>query len=151
MTSKTFFFYMYNGYEQLVLHNSIIWFATCIFTASQFLWCDGERTDGWPPAQQGTDCRDAGDCVYTREVGHHHPEEWREDVHPARQPRHNCEYLVSFPHPHQDLVSCPAHVRLPARNSLVNEVEFLGLLPKSGNDQWDCEIGNCYSALPLQQ
>ena len=28
------------------------------------------------------------------------------------------------------LVSCPARTCLPARNSLVNEVEFLGLIPK---------------------
>ena len=28
------------------------------------------------------------------------------------------------------LVSCPAHARLPARNGLVNEANFLGLFPK---------------------
>ena len=34
------------------------------------------------------------------------------------------------------VVSCPARMCLPARNGLVNEVEFLlGLLPKTGNDQ----------------
>ena len=27
---------------------------------------------------------------------------------------------------------------------------FLGLLPKSGKDQWDCKISNYYVALPLQ-
>ena len=25
---------------------------------------------------------------------------------------------------------------------------FLGLLPKRGNDQWDCKLGNYYVALP---
>ena len=43
------------------------------------------------------------------------------------------------------LVLCPAHTRLPARNGLMN------LFPKSGKDQWDCEIGNYYVALPSQQ
>ena len=33
------------------------------------------------------------------------------------------------------LVSCPTRAHLPARNGLVNEVEFLGLLPKTGDDQ----------------
>jgi len=28
---------------------------------------------------------------------------------------------------------------------------FLGLLPKSGKDQWDCEINSYYVALSLQQ
>ena len=28
----------------------------------------------------------------------------------------------------EDIVSCPAHMHLPARNGLVNEVEFLGLI-----------------------
>ena len=31
-----------------------------------------------------------------------------------------------------DLVSCPARARLPARNGLVNEVEFLGLITQNG-------------------
>ena len=30
------------------------------------------------------------------------------------------------------LVSCPARTRLPARNGLVNEVEFLGLITQNG-------------------
>ena len=30
------------------------------------------------------------------------------------------------------VVSCPPRVRLPARNGLVNEVEFLGLIPQNG-------------------
>ena len=30
------------------------------------------------------------------------------------------------------LVSCPAHVRLPARNGLVNKVKFLGLITQNG-------------------
>ena len=30
------------------------------------------------------------------------------------------------------VVSCPARVRLPARNGLVNEVEFLGLITQNG-------------------
>ena len=30
------------------------------------------------------------------------------------------------------LVSCPARARLPARNGLVNEVEFLGLITQNG-------------------
>ena len=42
-------------------------------------------------------------------------------------------------------------MRLPMRNGLVNEVEFLGLIPQSGKDQLDCEISNYYVALPLQQ
>ena len=29
--------------------------------------------------------------------------------------------------------------------------DFLGLFPKSGKDQWDCEIGDYYVTLPLQQ
>ena len=33
---------------------------------------------------------------------------------------------------HHQLVSCPAHAHLPARNSLVNEVEFLGLITQNG-------------------
>ena len=37
------------------------------------------------------------------------------------------------------VVLCPARTHLQARNSLVNK---LGLLPKSGKDQWDCEISN---------
>ena len=41
--------------------------------------------------------------------------------------------------------------RAPSGEKLVNEVEFLGLLPKTGNDQWDCETGNYYVALSLQQ
>ena len=36
-----------------------------------------------------------------------------------------------------DLVSCPARARLPTRNGLVNKVEFLGLIPKTVEDQWD--------------
>ena len=31
-----------------------------------------------------------------------------------------------------ELVSCPAHAHLPARNSLVNEVKFLGLITQNG-------------------
>ena len=30
------------------------------------------------------------------------------------------------------LVSCPARARFPARNGLVNEVEFLGLITQNG-------------------
>ena len=30
------------------------------------------------------------------------------------------------------VVSCPPRARLPARNGLVNEVEFLGLIPQNG-------------------
>ena len=30
------------------------------------------------------------------------------------------------------LVSCPPHVGLPARNGLMNEVKFLGLIPQNG-------------------
>ena len=37
---------------------------------------------------------------------------------------------------------------LPVRNGLVNKVKFLGLFLKSVKDQWDCEIGNYYIALP---
>ena len=42
-----------------------------------------------------------------------------------------------------NLVSCPAQVRLPVRNNLVNlvnRVNFLGLIPKCGVDQSDCKI-----------
>ena len=31
-----------------------------------------------------------------------------------------------------ELVSCPARARLPARNGLVNKVEFLGLITQNG-------------------
>ena len=31
-----------------------------------------------------------------------------------------------------ELVSCPARARLPARNGLVNEVKFLGLITQNG-------------------
>ena len=48
--------------------------------------------------------------------------------------------IASFPGPAQlsvaigtvKLVSCPARARLPARNGLVNEVEFLGLITQNG-------------------
>ena len=33
------------------------------------------------------------------------------------------------------IVSCPAHACLPARNSLVNKVNFWGLIPQSSNNQ----------------
>ena len=33
-------------------------------------------------------------------------------------------------HSREDLVSCPAHTRLPVRNALVNKVQFLGLIPQ---------------------
>ena len=33
---------------------------------------------------------------------------------------------------HDLLVSCPPRARLPARNGLVNEVKFLGLIPQNG-------------------
>ena len=45
------------------------------------------------------------------------------------------------------LVSCPPRARLPARNGLVNEVEFLGLIPQNSGRP-DCEIDNYYVALP---
>ena len=32
----------------------------------------------------------------------------------------------------RSLVSCPARAHLPARNGLVNEVEFLGLITQNG-------------------
>ena len=35
---------------------------------------------------------------------------------------------------HPSVVSCLARVRLPVRNGLVNKVELLGLIPKSGNE-----------------
>ena len=37
------------------------------------------------------------------------------------------------------------------QSGLVNKSNFLGLFPKSGKDQWDCEISNYYIALSLQQ
>ena len=50
------------------------------------------------------------------------------------------------------LVLCPARPYLLTRNGLVNEVKFLGLIPKKkGKDQWDWEIANYYVALPLQK
>ena len=50
------------------------------------------------------------------------------------------------------VVSCPARVRLPARNSLVNKVNILWFIPKKcGKDQRDCEIGNYCVELPLQE
>ena len=48
------------------------------------------------------------------------------------------------------LVSCPTHVHLPARNGLVSKLTFLGLLLKTGNDQWDREIGDYYVALSFR-
>ena len=30
-------------------------------------------------------------------------------------------------------------------------LNFLGLFPRGGKDQWDCKIGNYFVALPLQQ
>ena len=47
--------------------------------------------------------------------------------------------------PGNEAISCPAHVRLRVRNGLVNKVE---LIPKSGNDQWDCEISNIMQHFP---
>ena len=44
----------------------------------------------------------------------------------------------------QKIVLWPARARFPARNSLVNEVGFLGLNTKTSKDQWDCEISNYY-------
>ena len=35
-------------------------------------------------------------------------------------------------HAQHRVVSWPARARLPARNGLVNEVEFLGLIPQNG-------------------
>ena len=47
--------------------------------------------------------------------------------------------ILPLPHPVlivgpacNGLVSCPPHTRLPVRNGLVNEVEFLGLFPQDG-------------------
>ena len=61
------------------------------------------------------------------------------------------ENLVSEPDPHEQregsgqyIVLCPDRVHLLARNSLVNEVEFLALIPQSGKDQWDYKISNYY-------
>ena len=39
---------------------------------------------------------------------------------------------LPFSPPSFFLVSCPPRARLPARNSLVNKVEFLGLIPQNG-------------------
>ena len=50
-------------------------------------------------------------------------------------------YMVLSP---SYVVSCPAHVHLPARNGLVSKVKFLGLIPQNWEDQWDCEIANYY-------
>ena len=43
----------------------------------------------------------------------------------------------------------PVHAHLPAGKGSVNKSNFLGLFPKSGKDQWDCEIDNYYVALPI--
>ena len=110
-----------------MLHNIIY---ICVFTASDFLWCDSERADGWPSAQQGADCRDAGDCVYTWKVGHHHPEERREDVHPARQPRHYRKYLVSF------LVSFPRPTARPPVVYCILRVLLSSLIPRPQTLLW---------------
>ena len=50
----------------------------------------------------------------------------------------------------QKIVPWPAHARFPARNSLVNEVGFLGLNTKTGKDQWNCEISNYYVATRVE-
>ena len=42
-------------------------------------------------------------------------------------------YLIALSY--SKLVSFPARAPLPARNSLVKKVNFLGLFPKSGKDQ----------------
>ena len=48
---------------------------------------------------------------------------------------------------HFSLVLCLACAQLPARNSLVNKVKFLELIPK---DQWNQEINNYYVTLSLK-
>ena len=58
--------------------------------------------------------------------------------HPPMFPHHHCPALFTHHHcPHTfphipTLVSCPPRARLPARNGLVNEVEFLGLIHQNG-------------------
>ena len=57
-------------------------------------------------------------------------------LHKTMSPQ-NSQFIIRFP------MTCDTQVRfvmpslmfLPARNGLVNEVEFLGLLPKCGKDQ----------------
>ena len=42
------------------------------------------------------------------------------------------DFPVAESAPCYNLVSCPARARLPARNGLVNEVEFLGFITQNG-------------------
>ena len=57
-----------------------------------------------------------------------------------------CELRVCRP----SLVTRPDQPACTSRRETVwwTKSNFLGLLPKSGKDQWDCEISNYYVALP---
>ena len=54
-----------------------------------------------------------------------------------------------MPRVHVALSPVPTCAHLPVRNGLVNEVKFLGLFPKSSQDQWDCEIANYSTSLTV--
>ena len=47
------------------------------------------------------------------------------------------------------LLSLVPRPHLSWGNGLVNQVEFLGLLPECGKDQWDCDVVNYYIAHTL--
>ena len=51
---------------------------------------------------------------------------------PERAPTKKQLRVLSIVDQLRALVSCPARTRLPARNGLVNEVEFLGLITQNG-------------------
>ena len=59
-----------------------------VVAAPQFVRHRGRRADRRPPAEQGADRGDAGDRVHAGEVGHHHAQGGRADVHTARQTHH---------------------------------------------------------------
>ena len=57
----------------------------------------------------------------------------------------SCDYTVTW-HPW----SCAQSTGASQQETVWwTKSDFLGLLPKSGKDQWDCEIGNYYVGLPL--
>ncbi len=54
-------------------------------SATRFLRNPSGGTDRRSPAEQGADPLDSDHRVHTGEVGHHHEEGGRENIHPARQ------------------------------------------------------------------
>ena len=65
-----------------------------VSTASEAVQHHREWADGRPPVEQGADSRHSDHRLYTWEMGHHHPQEWREDIYSASHPRHHCEHCM---------------------------------------------------------